>query len=204
MKVVITGGRDSGIKPGVHTMNSWLHDYFNEGNEVIQLSRETGYDFDKDYDKCVEIARTADIFVNSACVNDYQIRFLNDVYGYVPYLLTIGSIAGEFLEVQQGYDNHPNYVEVKNKLKQRCKWIQLEQMDNQTTKLLHLNITETCDPKYNVIGLEKTDLNKVLDFWFENPIMSNIDMRFFTESYHKEYKRNKVQRIIDHYNDKRS
>jgi len=204
MKVVITGGRQSGINPGIHVLNSWLHDYFKDF-DLVQLSRETGYDFDKNYDECVEIARTADIFVNSACVKDYQIKFLEDVYGHVPYIICLGSIAGDFKDAPQSYPNHPNYAEVKDKLKQRCKWIALERIDDSLkTNLVHLNITETEDKNFNVVGLVKHDLYKILDFWIENPIMQNIDMKFYTESYHKEQKRNKVKKIVDYYNDKRS
>ena len=82
MKVVITGSKKSCIKPGIHKMNHWLHEYFSQF-DLVQISRATGYDFDTDYDKAVEVARTADIFVNSACVKDYQVKFLNDVYGHV-------------------------------------------------------------------------------------------------------------------------
>lgn len=203
MRVVITGGRESGINPGVHVLNSWLHDYFNEAHEVIQLSRSTGYDLDEKYNEIVEIATTADIFVNSACVKDYQIKLLEDVYGKVPYLICLGSIAGDFCGAPQSYPNHPNYPEVKHKLKERCKWIPLENQQAQTN-LLHLNITETEDEKYNIKGLRKKELYNVLDFWLANPYVANIDLKFWTESYYKEHKQKKVQGILDWYNDKRS
>jgi methyl coenzyme M reductase subunit C-like uncharacterized protein (methanogenesis marker protein 7) len=197
MKIVITGGKKSIIKPGHHVMQEWLHDYFSK-HEVIQLSRETGYDLDKQYDEIVKIAQSADVFVNSACVKDYQIKLLEDVYSYVPYLICVGSIAGDFHEAPQKYENHSNYAEVKHRLKERCKWLPLETLDTKT-KLLHLNITETVDPNYDVAGLKQIELNDILDFWFKNPIMSNIDFKFFTESYHYEGKKEKIKKVVEYY-----
>jgi|TARA_B100001094_G_scaffold40088_1_gene34685 hypothetical protein len=202
MKVVIIGGKESGIAPGIHNMNNWLHEYFAQ-YDLVQLSRVTGYDLDTKYDEIVEIARTADIFINSACVKDYQIKLLDDVYGHVPFLICLGSIAGDMYPAPQNYPNHPNYPEVKHKLKERCKWIQLEKQDA-TTNLLHLNVTETEDHKYNVKGLQQPQLFKILDFWFDNPYIANMDLKFWTESYVKEYKQKKIKGIIDYFNNQRN
>ena len=72
MRVVITGSKKSNT-PG-HVMNGWMHDYF-EGHEIITISKSNGYDFYTDYDRILEVAKTADIFVNSAAVDKFQIKF---------------------------------------------------------------------------------------------------------------------------------
>ncbi len=196
MKVVITGSKKSCIKPGIHKMNHWLHEYFSQF-DLVQISRATGYDFDTDYDKAVEVARTADIFVNSACVKDYQVKFLNDVYGHVPTMICLGSIAGDMFGAPQKYDNHPNYPEVKHELKERCKWIQLEKQDAKTN-LLHLNITETKEVEWNTEGLDKDQLFNTLDFWLNNQYISNIGYKFWSENY-GEQKLAKVKGIVDYF-----
>ena len=102
--------------------------------------------------------------------------------------------AGDMYPAPQNYPNHPNYPEVKHKLKERCKWIQLEQQDA-TTNLLHLNITETEDHKYNVKGLRQPQLFKILDFWFDNPYIANMDLKFWTESYVKNINKRKYKEL---------
>ena len=203
-RVAITGGMESCINPGIHVMNSWLHNYFKEKYEVIQLSRATGYDFYKNYDDILNIGKTCDIFVNSACVADFQIKLLEDLYGHVPNLICLGSVAGEFHEAPQTYKHHPTYPLVKFKLRERCKFIALETMSNKTN-LLHLNITETEDLHYGVEGLQKNQLAHILDFWIENPYIRGMDLKFFIgKAFNEGTKKEKVAKILAYYKNKKN
>jgi hypothetical protein len=203
-RVAITGGKESGINPGIHVLNSWLHEYFKEKYEIIQLSRATGYDFYKNYDDIVNIGKTCDIFVNSACVEDFQIKLLEDLYDKVPNLICLGSVAGDFHEAPQSYENHVTYPQVKFNLMERCKFIPLERMSSKTN-LLYLNITETEDLNYGVEGLQKNQLTKILDFWIENPYVKRIDLKFFIGEMFKTHgKRKKIDKVLAYYKNKKN
>ena len=65
MKTVITG-HTSGV-------GKILHAYFQgEG-----LSRSNGYDIDKDFDKVVEAAKGADLFINNAYRDQQQLKLFH-------------------------------------------------------------------------------------------------------------------------------
>jgi len=191
MKVVITGSRISST-PG-HVINGWMYDYFKK-HEVVQLSRSTGYDFNTDYDKALEIARSADVFVNSAAVNDCQIRFLNDLYGVVPKIISIGSIAGDFKDALDDF-----YPKMKYQLKQDNKLLPLKNLGVHSD-LLHLTLTEVENKEENLKGLTYDHFSKILDFWFEIPMFTNIDLKYFiNEEYHSTDKKEKIQRVLEYY-----
>ena len=92
MNVAITGSRKGIRHSGSYILN-WLHDYFSDHN-VTQLSRETGYDFNENFDDIVSEILKNDVFVNASCIDDYQVKLLNAVYGKVKHIICIGSIAG--------------------------------------------------------------------------------------------------------------
>lgn len=189
MKVVMTGGGTSN-NPS-HVLGKWLHGMF---DNVIQLSRSTGYDFNTHYDEIVKEACTADLFINCACVDDFQIKLLEDVYGWVPNMLVIGSVSGDFHQVL----GDP-YAQIKHNLKKRCKMIPLERKTN-STNLLHLNLTEVEDIADNKEGITYAQLKDVIDFWLLNPVMTNIDMKFFIgENFLTGEKLEKVNRVLDFY-----
>lgn len=200
-KVVITGSKNSSNSD--HILGKWLHEYFTDNFELIQLSRATGYDFYKNYDEMVKIAKSADIFVNSACIDDFQIKMLEDVYGHVPYMLVLGSVTGDFYEPflnsKDWYDHHSDYIRVKHILKKRCQMLPLEQLSS-NTKLLHLTITEV-ENFNDRRGITQQHLANVIEFWLLNPVISNIDFQFFTsEHFFSEYKMSKINTILNHYN----
>ena len=61
MNVAITGSRKGIRHSGSYILN-WLHDYFSDHN-VTQLSRETGYDFNENFDDIVSEILKNDVFV---------------------------------------------------------------------------------------------------------------------------------------------
>ena len=45
-------------------------------------------------------------------------------------------------------------------------------------------------------GMSQEEFNKVLDFWFENPTIANIDFKHYVESY-DDWKIEKIRKIVD-------
>lgn len=193
MKVVITGSPTSSNND--HIISSWYFEYF-KNHEVIQISRATGYDFNKNYDEIVSIAQSADIFVNNSCIKDFQIKLLQDVYDHVPYMIISGSVSGDFHEALSSPDG---YTKIKQDLKKESKLLPLVDYKN-STKLLHLTLTELETPSINKKGLTYNQFSKVLDFWFDFPVFTNIDFKYFVENDDKKIK--KVQSVVDYYRKK--
>lgn len=82
MKVAITG----------HTqgLGKNLYEYFiNRGDEVIGISRTTGYDISKDIDKIVEISSHCDLFINNTYKENYQLEILKKIQNKVKTLLYV-------------------------------------------------------------------------------------------------------------------
>lgn len=170
MKCVITGHS--------RKIGKALADYFQKnGWEVIGLSNSNGYDIRTQYQEMVTIAKTADLFINNLCVEDCQIRFLNDLDGKVDKIITCGSIAGDF-------DHHLNiwYSRVKKELKTLCKQLSL----TSNTKHLHLNISMAEDAKSTDYGLPYSDIVNAVDFWLKNPRVNNIEFELVLTPYTKE------------------
>lgn len=161
MRCVITG----------HTIGigKSIAEYFkNKGWEVIGLSRSNGYDVFSRYNDMLEIAKTADLFVNNMSRDGCQIKFLNDLAGVVNKIICCGSIAAD-------YDHVLNYQYSKEKLelKKLCKKLSLTHQDK--TKILHLNISLTEDSRETDCGLPHSDIVKAIDFWMDNPRINNIE-----------------------------
>jgi short-subunit dehydrogenase len=157
-----------------------LTEYFEtHGWEVIGLSNSSGYNVDTRYFEMVEIAKTADLFINNLCVGDCQLRFLKDLDGKVDKIISCGSIAGDF-------DHHLNieYSQVKKELKALCKQMSLGYMNR--TKHLHLNISMAEDAKSTDYGLPYSDIVNAVDFWLKNPRVNNIEFELILTPYTRE------------------
>jgi hypothetical protein len=157
-----------------------LHDYFEKnGWEVIGLSTANGYNVDTHYNEMLEIAKTADLFINNLCVGDCQIRFLNDLVTKVDKIICCGSIAGDFDDML-----NIEYSNVKKKLKTLCKKYSLGYLNK--TKILHLNISMAEDAKSTDYGIPYTDIVNAVDFWLDNPRVNNIEFELVLTPYTKE------------------
>jgi len=170
MKCVITG----------HTrgIGKSLYDYFvSKGWEVVGFSNSTGHDVRTSYDVMLDEAKKADLFINNLCVDDCQIRFLNDLNGKVKKIINCGSIAGDYqhlLDIE--------YTRVKKELKQLSKDYSLLGKSN----ILHLNITMAEDAKSTDYGIPFTDIVNAVDFWMSNPRVNNIEFDLLLTPYTKE------------------
>lgn len=161
MRCVITG----------HTIGigKAIAEYFSsKGWEVIGLSRSNGYDVNSRYDDMVQVARTADLFVNNMSRNNCQVRFLHDLIGKVSKIICCGSIAADFH--QQIKDQ---YSQEKLELKNLCKQYSMTHQDY--TKILHLNISLTQDSIETDCGVPHSDIVNSIEFWLSNQRVNNIE-----------------------------
>ena len=161
MRCVITG----------HTVGigKAIFDYFkSKGWEVIGLSRSNGFDVFNRYNDMLDIAKTADVFVNNMSRDNCQIRFLTELVGHVPKIICCGSIAADYSR-----SLNDQYSQEKLELKKLCKKYSLTHQDS--TKLLHLNISLTEDSRESNCGVPHSDIVKAVDFWMDNPRINNIE-----------------------------
>jgi hypothetical protein len=161
MKCVITG----------HTtgLGKALFDHFQTlGWEVIGLSRQTGYDLNVNLDKVVEVANSADLFINNANVEQAQINLLNAVNKNVKQVV-MGSVAGEFNQQLKS-----NYSQNKADLAQRCRELSL--LPN--TKILHIQISMLEDAVNGEVLIKYKEVIDTIDFWLSNPKFTNISFEF--------------------------
>lgn len=161
MRCVITG-HTVGIGKAIATH------FKSKGWEVIGLSRSNGFDVFTRYHEMLEIAKTADIFVNNMSRDNCQVNFLNELIGYVPKIICCGSIAADYSHYLKD-----QYSQEKLELKKLCKKYSLTHQDK--TKILHLNISLTEDSRETNCGLPHSDIINAVDFWMSNPRINNIE-----------------------------
>ena len=86
-KIVITG-HTSGIGKAIF-------DKFTEVSchQIIGMSRGNGYDIEKDFDKVVEEAAGAEIFINNAYRDQQQLKLFNALKDKVDSMVVMGSVS---------------------------------------------------------------------------------------------------------------
>lgn len=160
MKVLITG-HTTGIGKA-------LYDRFNELKFVTHgVSRSTGFDIENSYEDILTQALTYDIFVNNAYYKDYQIRFLQDLSGKIPYIISLGSAAGYYSDKAK---SKKEYCYNKKDLILTTKKLSF----HSTTHLLTLNVamTENSTPDP---GCTYKDILNICELWLTNPCFHCID-----------------------------
>lgn len=116
MKIGITG----------HTglLGKKLYEYFDNGeNEIVGMSRSTGYDLTKDYQKCLQEMKTCDIVVNNAHINTVQSNIICDLIDSNVTLISIGSMAMYSDHIQYCIDKkhlHKTFIFNHAYYKNRC------------------------------------------------------------------------------------
>jgi phosphoribosylformylglycinamidine (FGAM) synthase PurS component len=160
MRALITG-HTAGIGKAIY-------DRFNQlGFHVQGVSRSTGFDIEYQYDKIVQWALNCDIFINNAYCKDYQNKFLNDLQGKIPYIISIGSAAGYYhlkaVSKKEYCDNKAKLIETTKKLS-----------FHSSSHLLTLNVamTENSTPDP---GCKYKDITDICEIWLTNPCFHIID-----------------------------
>jgi short-subunit dehydrogenase involved in D-alanine esterification of teichoic acids len=160
MRCLITG-HTSGIGRSIYNRFKEI------GFDVIGISKSTGTDIEENYQKIINDALGCDLFVNNAYHKDFQIKFLNDLSNKIPFIISLGSVAGyyhEYVSSKHEYCTNKNHlIDLNKKLS-----------FHSITKLLILNVamTENSTPDF---GCSYKDITDICEFWLKNPTFHSID-----------------------------
>jgi len=184
-KIVITG----------HTkgIGKAIFDKFTEVSchEIIGMSRSNGYDIEKNFDKIVQEATGAEIFINNAYRDGQQLKLFNALKDKVDMMVVMGSVSRHYPELIP-----TDYVHDKQALAEACR---LESINPNGIPILHLDLSfiegteiQEDDPTA-FLSDYNTPLNDIVDtiiFWAQKPTIRQIEFRWkLTEHVRKELER---------------
>lgn len=193
-KIVITG-HTSGIGKAIY-------DKFNEIScrEIAGMSRSNSYDIEKDFDKIVEEATGAELFINNAYRDEQQLKLFHALKDKVDMMVVMGSVSRHYPELIP-----TDYVHDKQALAEACR---LESINPNGIPILHLDLsflegTEVnSDDPTAFTSDYNTPLEDIVDtiiFWAQKPSIRQIEFRWkLTEHVKKEF-----ERINSKYDDSR-
>lgn len=172
-KIVITG-HTSGIGKAIF-------DKFTEVSchEIIGMSRSNGYDIEKDFDKVVEEATGAEIFINNAYRDSQQLKLFHALKDKVEMMVVMGSVSRHYPELIP-----TDYVHDKQALAEACR---LESINPNGIPILHLDLSfiegtkiQGDDPTA-FLSDYNTPLEDIVDtiiFWAQKPTIRQIEFRW--------------------------
>jgi len=173
MKIAITG-HTSGI-------GKEIYDKFKEVScrEIIGMSRSNGYDIEHDFDKIVEEATGAEMFINNAYRGSQQLKLFHALKNKVDMMVVMGSVS-------RFYPNLilTDYVNDKQHLAEACR---LESINPNGIPILHLDLgfiegtqINNNDPAAFVsdYNITKQDIVDTIIFWAQKPSIRQIEFRW--------------------------
>lgn len=184
-KIVITG----------HTagLGKAIYDKFTEVSchEIVGLSRSNGYDIDADFDKVVEEASGAELFINNAYRDEQQLKLFHALKDKVDMMIVMGSVSRHYPELIP-----TDYVKDKQSLAEACR---LESINPNGIPVLHLDLgflegttVHENDPTAFVSDYN-TPLEDIVDtimFWAQKPTITQVEFRWkLTDHVRKELER---------------
>jgi hypothetical protein len=193
-KIIITG-HTSGIGKAIY-------DKFTEVScrEIVGMSRSNGYDIEKDFDKVVEEATGAEIFINNAYRDSQQLKLFNALKDKVDMMVVMGSVSRHYPELIP-----TDYVHDKQALAEACR---LESINPNGIPILHLDLSfiegtniNTDDPTAFTSDYATSfeDIVDTIIFWAGKPSIRQVEFRWkLTEHVMNEFKR-----INPEYDDRR-
>lgn len=172
-KIVITG----------HTkgIGKAIFDKFTEVSchKIIGMSRSNGYDIEKDFDKVVEEATGAEIFINNAYRDSQQLKLFHALKDKVDMMVVMGSVSRHYPELIP-----TDYVHDKQALAEACR---LESINPNGIPILHLDLSfiegtkiQGDDPTA-FLSDYNTPLEDIVDtiiFWAQKPTIRQIEFRW--------------------------
>lgn len=172
-RIVITG----------HTggIGKAIFDKFTEVSchDIIGMSRSNGYDIEKDFDKIVQEAAGADLFINNAYRDKQQLKLFHALKDKVNIMVVMGSVSRHYPELIP-----TDYVHDKQELAEACR---LESINPNGIPILHLDLSfiEGTDFDKNDPTAFNSDYNTPLEdivdtimFWAEKPSIRQIEFRW--------------------------
>ena len=192
-KIVITG----------HTagLGKAIYDKFNDisCHEIVGMSRSNGYDIDADFDKIVEEAAGAELFINNAYRDKQQLKLFHALKDKVDMMVVMGSVSRHYPELIP-----TDYVHDKQALAEACR---LESINPDGIPVLHLDLSFLEGTEINAndptafTSDYNTPLEDVVDtiiFWAQKPSIRQVEFRWkLTDQVKAEF-----QRINDTYDDR--
>lgn len=172
-KIIITG----------HTqgVGKTIYDKFTEIScrEIIGMSRSNGYDIEKDFDKIVQEATGAELFINNAYRDSQQLKLLEALKGKVDMMVVMGSVSRFYPELVP-----TQYVHDKQALAEACRLVSLNPAG---IPLLHLDLGFIEDTHVNPSDptafssdytTTKSDIVETIIFWAQKPSIRQIEFRW--------------------------
>lgn len=172
-KIIITG----------HTrgIGKAIYDKFTEIScrEIVGMSRSNGYDIDKDFDRIVEAATGAEMFINNAYRDRQQLKLFHALKNKVDMMVVMGSVSRFYPELIP-----TQYVHDKQELAEACR---LESINPNGIPVLHLDLgfiegtsIDGNDPHAFVsdYNTAKDDIVDTIIFWAQKPSIRQIEFRW--------------------------
>jgi hypothetical protein len=184
-KIIITG----------HTrgLGKSIYDKFTEIScrEIVGMSRSNGYDIETDFDRIVEEASGAELFINNAYRDSQQLKLFDALKNKVDMMVVMGSVSRFYPELIP-----TQYVHDKQALAEACR---LESLKPNGIPILHLDLsfiegTEVTndDPSAFVSDYttSKDDIVDTIIFWAQKPSIRQVEFRWkLTPHVYSELKR---------------
>jgi hypothetical protein len=128
MKEIVITGHTAGLGKAIY-------DKFTEVScrETVGLSRSNGYDIDADFDKVVEAAAGAELFINNAYRDSQQLKLFHALKNKVDMMVVMGSVSRHYPELIP-----TQYVHDKQALAEACR---LESINPNSIPILHLDLS---------------------------------------------------------------
>lgn len=180
-RIVITGH--------THGIGKSIYDALitNSCRQIIGMSRSNGYDIDKDFDKIVEEASGAEIFINNAYRDQQQLKLLRALKDRVDMMVVMGSVSRFYPEIIP-----TRYVQDKQDLAEECRKISL---NPNGIPLLHLDLSfiegtqllhgDTTGFLSDYTTSHK-DIVDTIVFWTQHPVIRQVEFRWKLTPYLKE------------------
>lgn len=190
MKIAVTG----------HTrgLGKYIYDHYsNLNNEVIGISRTTGYDIEKNIPKILEKISDCNLLINNAYCNGKQLDLLKETNCKIDKIVSMGSLMRKYSFQLSG--NFKKYSDDKQKLYNEN---YIQSLNKKSSKLLHLDLgfVEQDEIKQKDHNSFKSDnfvsfkeIIDLIDFWIINQNFSNIEFEWkMTDNVLDELKRKKM------------
>lgn len=185
-KNIIITGHTSGIGKAIY-------DKFKDVSchSIIGMSRSNGYDIEKDFDKIVEQASGAELFINNAYRDSQQLKLFHALKDKVGMMVVMGSVSRMYPELVP-----TDYVHDKQALAEACR---LESINPNGIPILHLDLsflegtTVDTDHASAFTSDYTTPLDDVVEtimFWAQKPSIRQVEFRWkLTNHVYTELKR---------------
>jgi hypothetical protein len=172
-KIVITG-HTSGIGQAIYNKFKEI-----SCREIIGMSRSNGYDIDQDFDKIVEEATGAELFINNAYRDRQQLKLFNALKNKVDMMVVMGSVSRFYPELIP-----TQYIHDKQELAEACR---LESINPNGISILHLDLsfiegTTVLDNDLTAFTSDfttpKDDIVDTIIFWSQKPSIRQVEFRW--------------------------